>query len=834
MLVRRIWYLLNRRRLERELDEEMAAHRGRMCPEDQARFGSALRLREESRDAWGWTWLDALSQDTRFACRILRRAPGFTAAIVAVLGLGMGVALTAFQVFNILVLRPLPVRSPENIFVLQRRGPDSLSSALSYPEFEFIRGHNRPLAAVFAQTSNQVQIGRDAELRADARFVSSNYLVELGARTACGRLLTPDIDGQPGAAPAVVLGHGFWQRHFGSNPGVVGRTIYVGGRPASIVGVAVSGFHGIGWSAVDLWIPLEQHSWFFPGSDLFRNVSKHPLRVFARLRDSFTTATAEESLRPLVAEFRRIYPGSVGASQWLECVPAGHAVRIGLRDYQVVMFFGALVVLVLAVSLSNAGTLQLSCALARSREISIRCSLGAGRSRVLRQLVTEALLVTFVATAAGLLLSYWGTRAILLSLETPLAAMSGFDHRSVAAVIVLSLCSAVLFGTAPAFQISSGRSGSNRLRGFLIVTQVTASCVLLIVAGLHVRGLQHVLSAPLGFQYQDVVAIDPAFGTQGYSPERTRLALSLLLPRVQAVPGVRSASLCVMPPLGYDFWIEGIRATSGQYVMAHANAVDPNYFQTLRIAMVSGRVFRPGERDAAIVSQSLALKAWAGENPLGRQLEDGKVVVGVAANARTMALRDGEAVEIYFPFDAADRQVTKALLLVRTAGAPRIHLPAIRSAVSSADHQLFQYDLLTDKFERITEGTRKGAAAVGIIGLLTLGIAATGIGGLLSHAVSQRTREIAIRATLGARSGDIVKRLLAQAMIPVSVGLVVGAAAGYAASSFMKHQIYGIGRLDPAAYVAALCLLLAAAAVAAISPVRRALQVNPVDALRHE
>jgi predicted permease len=841
MLIRRILYLLNRPRLERELEDEMAAHREAMDPGDRIRFGSSLRLREEARDAWGWAWLDALAQDLRFGCRILLRSPAFTAAIVAVAALGIGVALTAFQVFNVLVLRPLPIRAPENVFALTLRGPDSYSDVASYPLFEFIRDHNRPLSAAFAEMPAEVQVGRDAELRAAARFVTSNYLSELAAGPAWGRLLDPAWDARPGAPPVVVLSYRFWQQRFESDPAAVGRTIYVDGRPATVAGVVAADFNGIGWTAVDLWIPLEQHAWFFPNSDLLQKASRRALHAYARLRPPISAASAEAGLLPLAEEFRGAYPGAIGSSQRVICTPAGRAIRLRPRDADAVTFFGALVVLVLAVSLSNAGTLLLSRSLARAREIWIRSSVGAGRFRLVRQLATESALIAILASALGLALSYWGATAALGSLETPLKATDALDWRTVAAAFALMLCSAALFGVTPALHILRPGHRAGRLRSILIATQVASSCVLLIVAGLYTRGLQRVFSTPLGFEYRDVVGIDPAFRFRGYSADRARESMAEMKRRVEGAPGVVSVSTCSSLPFSGEFWMESVRTPSDHgWVNPNVYAVDPEYFQTMRIAILAGRTFRPGERNAVIVSESLARKAWPGEHPLGKPLPTmgpaagpGRLVVGIAASARTGALSDGAATEMYFPAGDADPAVGLALL-ARTAGDPRVHLPAIRIAAMLPNEPPPHLELLTDGFDRATSGTRKGAAAIGVTGLLTLLIAAMGIAGLLFYAVSQRTREIGIRVALGAGTRDVVRAVLTQAVRPVGVGLILGAAAGCLISSLMQHQIYGISRLDPPAYLGALGLLAAAALAAASAPIRRALRVNAVDALRHE
>lgn len=833
MWVRRLWYLLNRPRLEREFDDEVAAHRERLAPDDRARFGDPVRLREQARDQWGWNWLDALSQDFRFGFRILRRQPGHTASVVAVLALGMGVALTVCQVFNVLVLRPLPVRAPDNLFEMHNRGPESLSTVMSFPEYQFIRDNNRTLSAIFAQMPQKVLTGPDGDVGAAAQFVSSNYLAELGARPAAGRILDPSVDGRSDAEAAVVLGHAFWERRFGSDPRIVGQIIHVDGRPATIVGVAARGFNGAGWSSVDLWIPIEQHAWYFPSSDLLANPSKRSLRVLARLRPGMIKASAESGLRPAIAGFRSVYPKAVGTSQWLECEPAGQALRLGPHTYEPVMFVAAIVVLVLAVSFSNAGALQLSRSLSRTHEMWIRASLGAGRPRIVRQLMTEAALVALAASATGLLVARWGTATILASLDTPLTEARTLDARVATAAVVLALAAAAFGAVAPALRVLRRPSGSGRLRAVLIAVQVTATCVLLMVAGLWVRGLQHVLSTPLGFEYRDVILVDPHFSGRGYSPERARLATQELLRRAAAAPGVVSASVCSTAPLGGWRWTEGVRGASGEYVTAEANAVDSGYFRTMRISLLAGRTFVRGERDAAIVSESLARKAWPGENPLGKVLNGGRVVVGVTASARAVALQDGEAVELYYPLGTPD-QPDGAFVVVRTAGDPRSELPILRAAMTAANEPPLEFVPLTESFAEMTRGSRKGAMAIGAVGILALFIAVAGIAGLLSCEVAQRTREIGIRAALGAAPAAIVRTVLARTMMGVGIGVLLGGAIGYAVSGLMRSRIYGISLVDPVACGAALGLLTTCAAVAAAAPVRRALRISPVNALRQE
>ncbi len=833
-MFRRIWYLLNRRRLERELEEEMDAHRGRLSPEDRHRFGSTLRLREQARDAWGWAWLDALLQDLCYGVRVLRRAPGFTAAIVAVLAVGMAVALTAFQVFNAAVLRPLPVRNPAGIFAIHRRGPMSLSPVMSYPAFVFFRDHNGVLASALAQMPAEVQLGPDGGVRAAARFVSANYFADLGGRPALGRTFDSALDGRSSPEPAAVLSYGFWQRQFAADPSIIGRVLHVNRQPVVVAGVAGADFTGLQPQMVDLWLPIEHHAWFYPGSDLLNNPSKTPVQMFGRLLPGLTAAAAEDGLRPLAAECRRQYPRTMGEHEWLELVPAGYALRLPPSAYGVLAFFGTLVLLVLAVSISNAATLQIARAAARGHEMWIRSSLGAGRGRIARQLLTEALLVASCACGSGLLLSYAGTAVLLRSLELPLRVGLDFDWRVVLFTAALAFASALLFGLAPALRLPKRRTGRSRIRGVLIGAQVAATCVLLLVAALYVRGLQHALGTSPGFEIRSAVSIDPALYERGFSPATAPPQLDELLHRARAVPGVLAASVCTVPPLGGRSWTDDVAGASHRRVRAHTNAVGPEYFDTLRIPILRGRTFHPGEREAAIVSEALAKRAWPGEDPLEKRLEDGRTIVGVAANAHTVALRDPLAVEIYYPFAGAGSQAATGVLIVRTAGEPGRFLPAIRRALQQPGDPPLRFDPLTSLFADATEGTRKGAAVIGFTSVLALALAALGIGGLLSYAVSERTREIGIRVALGAMPRGIVWLVLREPLRPLAIGLACGAAAGYAISLPLRSQLYGLSLLDVPSYAAAAALLTAAAAVAALPPIQRALRIGAAQAVRQE
>jgi hypothetical protein len=333
-LLRRIWYLLNRRRIERDLAEEMAAHREMMGAENRPAFGNTLRLREEARDVWGWAWLDALVQDVTYGARVLRRSPGFTLTAVAVLAIGIGVNLTAFQIFNLFVLRPLPVRDPGTIVKFERRSDGNVDNTVVFPAVRFYREYNTVLSAVIAQAGREVQFGDAPGERLQARFVTANYFTELGSRAAYGRVFDAIAEERSGAPATAILGHAFWQRRFGGDPAAVGRTIRLNGKPVVIAGIAPYYFTGLEPAGTDVWIPLAQTPYLFEGSRLLEDFSGAGVAMFGRLKPGVSPAAAENGLRPLVNELRKQHPEYVWEGEWLTARPGGQRGNGGRRGYR--------------------------------------------------------------------------------------------------------------------------------------------------------------------------------------------------------------------------------------------------------------------------------------------------------------------------------------------------------------------------------------------------------------------------------------------------------------------------------------------------------------------
>lgn len=829
-ILRRIWFLLNRRNRERELAEEMEAHRELMSPEDRAAFGNVLALREESSDSWGWGWLDDLWRDLAYGVRILRRSPGFTLAAVATLALGIGVSLSAFQLLNTLVLRPLPLRGAERIYQLDRRAPGLASDSIAYPAMVFFRDNSQAFEAVFAQADSELEFEGEAMRRLQARFVSANYFAKLGAGAAAGRLFGPREADVRTSEPVAVLAHAFWQSQYGSDPEIVGKTIRLHQRPVVVAGVLAKEFSGLQPASTDVWIPLAHYPRIVRSAD--PPGFETNIQMFGRVAAGGTIDTAIESLKPLTAELRTRYPDHIWERERVGATPAGYASQLTRRDVPMVAFFGSLVLLVLAVAGSNFGSLLLARAMAREREFGIRASLGAGRARVFRQLLTESLLLCAAGAGLGLLLSLAGGRLLLWSVDMPQSMVTVIDWRTGGVALGLAVLVALIFGSAPAMHAALRRKSSERARMAMVGAQVAATCALLIVAGLHTRSLQRVFSEGPGFDYRNVVAVVPPGGFQ--SDEVAKRAEELKR-KAAGIPGIEAAALCGVTPLSFSAWSESA-GEPGRRIDAYVNAVEPSYFGTMRIPILQGRTFTAGERDVVMVSESLARKRWPGESAIGKRYkaDSDVVVVGVVGNARTQALRDGEAVEVYYPHRERDTRLPAGGVVIRTAIPPARMIPILRAALEDPTSAPLRYTPLESALEETTEGSRKGLIGVSIAGALALLLAATGIGGLLAFTVLRRTREIAVRVALGAPRVSVASLVLRQMTRPVCLGLACGLAFGAGLAGLMRSQLYGLERFDPASYAGAVAVLLAASALAAAIPVRRALALDPNAALKHE
>jgi predicted permease len=833
---RRLYYLINRRRFDRELESDMEFHREMAAREGRRNFGNTLRLREQSREAWGWTWIDHLLQDLRYARRILWRSPGFTLTAVLVLAVGIGVNITAFSIFNLMALKPLPVRDPDTLVRLQRRSPEITTSVVPYPSVLFYREHAKTLSTVIAMMGARLNLEDDAQ-PLKTNFVTANFFSELGVSAARGRLLDPARDEAFDAPPVVVMGYEFWQRRFDADPSVVGRVVRLNRKAVTVIGVAPEGFSSLNDERADLWLPVTQQPYFVDGSTVLTNIKDGSVSMWARLAPGVTAKMAEKELLALTNERRKQFPKDIWDKEYIRSDPAGHMQVIQPEAYQAAAMVGALTLLILAVSCANLGGLMIARGVAREHEIGIRIAIGAGRKRIFRQLFTESLLLALLGSFCGLLLSYVAMRVIFALTDPPKWMNATPDWRVMLFAMSLAFVAALFFGFAPALQIARQRQRKTIARQILVGAQIAASCVLLIVSGLLVHAVLHMLYTDPGFGYEQVLAVDPQLDQHGYTATTARVYIDELKSGLQALPGVTSVAMSRIPLLGEGYTSYMTVGVRGHSINIYPNCVDSSFFKTMGIPLLHGRNILPGETNAVIVSESLARKQWPGEDPVGKPLwPDGPgkdIIVGVAGNARVKALNDGEAVEAYWPAQQSD--MPGMTLLIKTEGTPDDFVPRVKAIAKNMDPKLFpSLWLLKSGFRTNTLALERLAMIVSMLGLVAMLIAGVGIVGLVAYTVSQRGKEIAIRIALGARPLHVLSVILQQFLAPVALGLLAGAALATGISQFLHKILYGVSHLDPAGYAGGIAVLIAIAALAMLLPARRALLVDPARALHEE
>ncbi len=834
-LLRRIRYLMQRRRFDSELAGDMEFHREMAARAGRSNFGNTVRMQEQAREAWGWTWLDRLVQDVRYGVRILVRSPGFTLMAVLVLSIGIGVNVAAFSFFNIVALKPLPVRDPQSLVRLERRSPEANSTEMQYPSFAFYRDHARTLSAAIAVLGvPPMQFENDVQ-PASASFITPNYFSELGTQAAYGRLLDPALDSQAGATPVAVLSYGFWQRRFGGDPSIIGRVVHLNKKPITIIGITPYAFASLGGQSPSIWMPIAQQPIFVEGSNVLTDWTDSSVRMWGRLAPGVNAKAAEQELHTLADELRRQHPNAVWDREGIQSTPGGHMQVLHPEEFQIAAMVGVLTLLILAVACANLGGLMLARAVTREREIGIRISIGAGRARIFRQLCTESLLLATLGSLAGMGLGCAALRIILAKVDAPRWLTVTPDWRVLLFTVAATLAAALFFGLAPALQIARQRQRKTLVRQILVGAQVAASCVLLIVTALLVRATQHALFTDPGFGYEQLLTIDSQLGTHGYTPQAAKAYLDRLQARVAAMPSVRSVSLVRLPPLGHTVSREN-REINGHQVLMYPNWVAPDFFHTMGIPVLLGRTFLPGEKNVVIISESLARRQWPAESPIGKSMQGGdkhETIIGVVGDAHINDISDDDAVEQYWPAQPGD--MAGMVLVARVTGEPGALPPAIKNISESLDPKLFpeirQLKLL---YRDNIKGVELTAAAVSCIGFVAALLAGIGIIGLVAFTVTQRTKEIAIRLALGAKPAQVLAAVLRQFSYPVLLGLLAGTGFAAMSSKLLRKALFGVSNLDPASYAGAIALLAAIILVSMLLPARRALKLDLAKTLHYD
>ena len=826
--------------------------------------------------------MNTLWQDFRYGARMMIKAPGFTLIAVLSIALGIGVNAAVFTLVNGMLLKPMPVRQPDRLVALYTIEPNSIyPSQFSYPDYVDYRDHNQVFSDLFIHftTAGLSLKGRDgmAEMVC-GEMVTGNYFTGLRLDAALGRLLTPEDDKRPGGHPVAVLGHAFWQRRFGGDPNVIGQIVKLNGHDYTIIGVAKKGFSGtrqFGWIP-DVYLPLMMYAQAIPGTNesFLSNRGSRSFNINGRLRDGVTIGQARAAMSAFAKHLADDYP-QTNANLGVGMIPASTKVQpaVVLMGYVPTMI-GAmmgLVGLVLLVACANVANLLLARATVRRREIAVRLALGASRLRLVRQLLTESVMLSALGGGLGLALAIWLSDLFRLGApKLDFATMDldydlSLDYRVLGFTLGVSVLTGVIFGLAPALQASrpdlvptlKGETGNVvaglrrfNLRNMLVIAQVALSLMLLISAGLLVKSMRNAQTMNPGFRMDHLMMASVNVDLHGYDEARGRRFYKELGERLRRLPGVEQASFAGPLPLdqynyGARVTIEGrVPKTENERLNIGYSIVAHNYFETMNTPIVQGRAFTERDNENAprvlVINETMARRYWPDQNPLGKRLRLGGEqnpwleVIGVARDGKYITL--GEPPTDYFFLPYLQNHDGQRTLLVRTTGDPESVVAGIRREVKALDEQLPVYGVRTapEFLDRILSGPKSIAATVSGFGLLALLLAAIGLYGVMSYAVAQRTREIGVRVALGAEPRDLKRMILRQGLRLSLGGIALGLVGAFGLARLLQSLLYDVSATDPLTFGVIAISLMVVALVASWIPARRATKVDPMVALRVE
>jgi predicted permease len=883
LIYTRLYGLLRKDRVEQEMEDEMHFHllmrtrdnieRG-MRPDEaeqeaRRRFGNVGRIKDLARDIKGGGFMETLLQDLRYGARMLLKNPGFTLIAVVTLALGIGANTAIFSMINALLLRPLSgVAEPERLVQVGRQYANkSYLSNSSYPDYQDCSHQNTVMSglALRLPTAFHLSTGQEAE-RVEGEWVSGNFFDTLGVKPALGRLITP-ADEQ-GDSQVAAISFRLWQRRFDGDPGVIGKTIKLDGHDFIVAGVAGEGFDGtkVG-ERRDVWAPLLAMRQI----DLkiaSRLEERQPswLEMFGRLKQGVSIEQARAEFSTIHERLKQAYPqihygDGVGVHPDLG---RNIEARKALRRFAYVPF--AVVGIVLLIACANIAGLLLARAAARQKEIGIRLSLGAGRIRIVRQLLTESLTLALLGGAAGLVIGLWLTAGLRRLLPERYLVLSfnldfGVDWRVFSFTLAVAVLTGALFGLIPALHASKldlvptlkdsrmTGTGGIGLRGALVVGQVALSLTLLVAAGLCIRTLRNARAIDTGYEIESVLTARIDLGKQNYNQSQGQIFQQSLLASLQALPGVQAAGFAFTLPLNDSRFEDGIypEGDDNNRISTFKNLVSSRYLETMNIPLLLGRQFSERDDERAprvgIINQTLARRIWPDENPLGKRLawkvgRDAKETVEVIGVARDIKGRDlleaANPPMLYLPL--LQNYNPSLVLHMRASGEPEQFTAALRREVSALDRNLPVYSIqpLEEHLSATLTPQRLFASLITSFGLLALLLAGVGIYGLLAYSVTQRTPEIGVRMALGAQTGAVLRLVVMQGMKLALLGLGIGLVAAAGLARLLKVFLFGVSALDPLTFAAAALLLAGVALLACYFPARRATKVDPLIALRAE
>jgi predicted permease len=924
----RLRALLRKMEMEQELDEELRFHLEKEIEQNLARgmtpeearfaalrsFGGVEQMKEKSRDVRGVRWIEELWHDLRYGLRIMRKYPGLTAVMVLSLALGIGANTAIFSLLNATLLKTLPVKDPEQLVVFTTAGPQSDDNSYSYRQIEWFNQNNQSFTGIIIASGagrmrmTELDAGGQVEAIQGMR-VSGNFFSVLGVEAVAGRTLMEDDDNASNPQPVAVISYKFWKHRFGLDPGIVGSKVRFDDFTFTIIGVAPPGFFGfdVGY-APDIWWLLQMTPQVTPGDNRLKRGSEW-LRVMARLKPGVQPEQARAEMDAVFKQYiNQISPESAAGftptqrRNYFERrirLDAGATglVRNHLRRTvtQPLLVLMTIVAFVLLIACANVANLLLARAAGRRKEIALRLALGASRFRLVRQLLTESLLLAIFSGVLGLLFAWWGVTLLLAYLpqQGSITLDPALDAQVLGFTLAVSIFTGVLFGLIPALRATRldltsslkevvGRdAGRSRLalHKVLVVVQVALSLFLLVGAGLFVRSLQNLKNLDTGFDRENVALFELDTGSGYTSAQRVNLQAQLL-ERLERLPGVRSASLSHIGLLSggrtvNNIVVEGYTQRPDEDVKCHELWVGPNFFTTMGIPLLQGRDFSPQELQpltglpgnqpatgqplqpqlsaplngklVAVINQTMAHYFFGEQNPIGQRFRfsEGPLknipveIIGLAKDAKYESLREQTRRTFYlsfFQWPQEGGRASEQRMLLRTSDNPFATAAAIQRIVREIDPQIQVLDLQTmnDVVDEALTQERFIAQLGSFFSLCALMLASIGLYGVMSYTTARRTREIGIRMALGARGADVLRLVMRETMVMVIAGVVIGLGAALAATRLVASLLFGLGASDPLTITLAVLLLLTVTALAGYLPARRATRIDPMAALRQE
>jgi predicted permease len=830
--------------------------------------------------------MGALLQDARFGIRMLARSPGFTAVAVTTLALGIGANTAIFSLIDAILLKTLPVSHPEQLVLLRWESPQAKTDYLPYPTFAQLRDSSHVFAGVFAFYNLGIATAVDGTPgMAAGQLVSGSYFSVLGVQAIAGRTFTSEEDRVPGGDPVAVISYRYWKRQFALNPAAVGKSITLNGHPFTIIGVTGPGFDGITVGDTrEIWVPMMMQAQVMDGRSLLNDPKGWFFQIMARHKQGVGLEQATASLNLAYQQIARQEAGGRLtpemerdlANQKIVLLPASRGLSdLRERFTQPLLVLMALVGLVLLIACANVSSLLLARASARQKEIAVRAALGAGRVRLIRQLLTESLLLAALGGLVGLLFAHFGEDLLLalpLTNGRPLVITLGPDGTILIFTASVALMAAFLFGSAPAWNaarvelnaalnantrsvVTGGGNHQSRwgLRKLVVIGEVGLSLLLLAGAGMLVRSLLKLRDVNPGFNQDRVLLlwVDPTL--VGYRGNRLLNLYKQFADAIATLPGVRSVSLSAVPPMSYRQWrtgvfVQGHLPGTNEDTTTPWNLISPDFFRTLEIPLLQGRDFTPRDGPtapkAAIINEAMARFYFGNDSAVGKRLsfispEGGEIeIVGVVADTKYGSLREATPHMLYLPyFQPPSGSLGFGITLeIRTTGNPESVAGAVRQALRGVegDVPILAFTTLAEEVNNSLAQERMVAGLSSFFGLLALVLASVGLYGVMAYTVAGRTGEIGIRMALGARRPEVLWMVLQESLEHVAMGVVLGVPLAFAFARLISSQLYGITNGDPLTICAAMALQASTAAVASYIPARRAAKVDPIVALRNE